>query len=87
SDLGWFFDVYLRTAELPTLELTRREGSLDLAWVTPGGLPFPMPVDVQVDGRTRRVEMPYGKATVDVPAGATVVVDPDRWILMNRPSD
>ncbi|MGW8283860.1 MAG: M1 family metallopeptidase, partial [Gemmatimonadota bacterium] len=23
TDLGWFFDVYLRTAELPTLELTR----------------------------------------------------------------
>jgi hypothetical protein len=25
--------------------------------------------------------MPDGKATVEVPAGATVVVDPDQWIL------
>ena len=80
-ELDWFFDVYLHSAELPTLELTRREGALDLAWSAPDGLPFPMPVDVLVNGQTRRVEMPDGKATVEVPAGATVAVDPDQWIL------
>lgn len=84
TELGWFFDVYLRTAGLPTLELTRREGALDLAWITPDGLPFPMPVEVEVDGTRRRIEMPEGKATLDVPAGAAIAVDPDRWILMNR---
>ena len=81
TDLDWFFDVYVHSAELPTLELTRREGALDLAWSTPHGLPFPMPVDVEVDGRTQRVEMPSGRATVEVPAGATVAVDPEGWIL------
>jgi len=81
QELDWFFDVYVHTAELPTLELTRREGALDLEWSAPDGLPFPMPVDVQVDGETQRVEMPNGKATVDVPAGATVAVDPEGWIL------
>ncbi len=80
-DLGWFFDVYLRQPELPTLELTRAEGELDLAWNVPGGLPFPMPVDLELNGETRRVEMPEGQARVELPAGATVVVDPDRWIL------
>ena len=83
-DLGWFFDVYVHEAELPELELTRREGELDLAWKAPDALPFPMPVDVRIDGVNRRVEMPGGTATVPVPAGAEVVVDPDRWILMDR---
>jgi aminopeptidase N len=80
-DLGWFFDVYLRQPELPILELTRTEGEMELAWDVPGGLPFPMPVDVTVNGDTRRVEMTGGRATVELPAGATVAVDPDRWIL------
>jgi len=83
-ELDWFFDVYLHSAELPTLELTRREGALDLAWSAPDSLPFPMPVDVQVNGQTQRVEMPDGKATVDIPAGATVAVDPEGWILKNE---
>ena len=81
TELDWFFDVYVHSAELPTLELTRREGALDLAWSAPDGLPFPMPVDVQVDGQTQRVEMPNGRATVEIPAGATVAVDPEGWIL------
>ncbi len=78
-DLGWFFDLYLRQPALPVLKLTRDEGALDLAWETPGGLPFPMPVDVVVDGEARRIELPDGRATVAVPAGATIAVDPDRW--------
>jgi ferric-dicitrate binding protein FerR (iron transport regulator) len=40
-----------------------------------------MPVDVKVDGRTRRVEMPDGRATLAVPARATFEVDPDAWVL------
>jgi len=40
-----------------------------------------MPVDVEIDGQTQRVEMPNGRATVEVPAGATVAVDPEGWIL------
>jgi len=81
TELDWFFGVYVHSAELPTLELTRREGALDLAWSAPGDLPFPMPVDVEVDGQIQRVEMPNGRATLEVPAGATVAVDPEGWIL------
>jgi aminopeptidase N len=81
TERDWFFDVYVHSAEPPTLELTRREGALDLEWSAPDGLPFPMPVDVEVDGRSQRVEMPDGRATVEVPAGATVAVGPEGWIL------
>ena len=86
SDLSWFFEVYLRQAELPRLVATRTATGLELRWEAPGGLPFPMPLDVRVDGRVRRVEMPDGRATLAVPAGVTAEVDPDAWVLRaNRP--
>jgi aminopeptidase N len=81
QDLGWFFDVYVHEAELPELELTRTEGELELRWEAPAGLPFPMPVDVRIDGETRRIEMPGGTATIDIAAGSEVLVDPEQWIL------
>ena len=81
QDLRWFFDVYVWQAELPRLVVTRTGPTVELRWEAPGGLPFPMPVDVRVDGRTRRVEMPGGRATLTVPARASVDVDPDGWVL------
>ncbi len=49
--LKWFFDVYLYRAALPTAG-EQREGQDAQAstGVTPDNLPFPMPVDVRVDG-------------------------------------
>jgi hypothetical protein len=47
----------------------------------PAGPPFPMPVDVRVDGRTRRVEMPGGHATLSAPASARIELDPYQWVL------
>ena len=52
-----------------------------LRWEVPGNLPFPMPLEVETDGRRLRVEMPGGRAELRVPAGARVVVDPDAWVL------
>jgi aminopeptidase N len=86
-ELDWFFDVYVHEADLPTLELTREEGELRMAWDVPGDRPFPMPVEVQIDGDIRRVEMAGGRAVVKVPAGAEVSADPDDWILRSRGSD
>ena len=80
-DLAWFFEVYVRQAELPRLTVTREGATVELRWEAPAGLPFPMPVDVKVDGRARRVEMPEGRATLTVPARATFAVDPENWAL------
>jgi hypothetical protein len=44
-----------------------------------------MPVDVMVDGERRRIEMPDGMATLTVPAGAPLEVDPEEWILRALP--
>ena len=59
-DLGWFFDVYLRAAPLPELVEARSAHGLTLMWQAPGGRPFPMPVEVSVDGRVVRLAMTGG---------------------------
>lgn len=81
KDYGWFFDVYLRQAALPELVEHRQGDTLHLSWKTPVNLPFPMPVEISVDGKVRIVEMPGGTATLKVPVNAHVVSDPYARIL------
>jgi len=80
-DLSWFFDVYLREAALPELLETRAGDRLTLSWKTPRKAPFPLPVEVAVNGETRRLAMAGGSETITVPAGAHVVVDPMARVL------
>jgi aminopeptidase N len=86
-DLDWLFEAYLREAEIPRLKASkvRTSGSdrvrLKLEWETSGGGAFPMPVDLFINRSRRRIEMPAGKAEVDLPANAEVAVDPENWIL------
>jgi aminopeptidase N len=81
KDFGWFFDVYLRQAALPELIETRQGDRLNLRWQVPGGHPFPMPVEVQVDGRIVHVAMAGGTGSLVVPRHAHVVSDPFSRIL------
>lgn len=85
-DLHWFYNVYLRSAALPELVETRQGDQLKLEWQTPLAAPFPLPVDVQVDGVVQRVAMDAGRATITVPAGAHVVIDPMARILRRSPA-
>lgn len=80
-ELGWFFEVYLRQPDLPRLRAVRRGTRLELEWEVPGGLPFPMPVEVSVDGEVRRVEMTTGRAILTISPDAEVEVDPVDRIL------
>ena len=81
GDYRWFFDVYLYQAALPELVQTRQGDMLTLAWTAPGGKPFPLPVEVSVDGVVTRLAMAGGRDTLAVPAGAHVVVDPMSRLL------
>jgi len=85
-DLGWFYRVYLRSAALPELIETRDGDQLTLEWKVPGAGPFPLPVDVQVDGVVQRVAMDAGRATIAVPASAHVVIDPMARVLRRSPA-
>ncbi len=81
QELSWFFEVYVRQADLPRLVTERQGDALTLRWEVPGDRPFPMPVEVEINGGRRRVEMSSGTDTLSVPADADVVVDPQKWIL------
>ena len=80
QDLRWFFEVYVRQAKLPMLKSESSNGVLKLEWVAPDNLPFAMPIDVVVDGKTIRVPMTRGKGMVPF-TGADPVVDPKGWVL------
>ncbi|CAN5736255.1 M1 family metallopeptidase [soil metagenome] len=89
-DLGWFFDIYLRQPKLPKLNVqhvlvsggSEIPQTLALTWETPNNMPFPMPVEVEVDGKTRRIEMKNGKGPVSY--YKSPVVDPKGWILKTQ---
>ena len=80
-DYRWFFAAYLRQAALPELIETRGGGMLSLVWRAPGGGTFPMPVEVEVDGRRTTLPMTGGRGSLPVPAGAHIVIDPDARTL------
>ena len=80
-ELAWFFDTYLYQAELPRLVTERTGDRLALRWETPSDVPFPMPVDLRVNGEVKRVGIENGAATVDVSAGKAFTLDPEGWVL------
>ncbi len=83
-ELDWFFEMYLRQPKLPKLVQGHINGpnskGLSLAWETPNNLPFPMPLDIEIDGKIQRVEMKDGKGRVELP-GNSPVIDPKGWVL------
>ena len=81
QDLGWFFDGYLYQAALPDLRQTRDGDGIALEWVTSNGAAFPMPVEIEVDGRRTTVPMREGRGRIAAPAGAHVLIDPDNKVL------
>ncbi|MGV3554614.1 MAG: M1 family metallopeptidase [Croceibacterium sp.] len=86
-DLGWFFDAYFRTADLPRLIQKRSGRTLELAWESASALPFEMPLEVNIGGRLAMVAMPGGRAVIALPAAEThVILDPRARILRHDPA-
>ncbi|WP_066793987.1 M1 family metallopeptidase [Sphingomonas soli] len=81
KDMNWFFDVYLKQAPLPELVESRGADTLTLRWKVTNDKPFPLPVEVSIDGVVQLVQMPGGTATIKAPANAHVIVDPAARIL------
>ncbi len=80
-DYGWFFDIYLNEAAVPELVQEREGETLQLRWKTPRNKPFPLPVEVEVDGQVQTVAMTGNNGSLTVPRGAHVVLDPSGKIL------
>lgn len=84
--LDWFFEVYLRQPKLPVLKESRSETVLQLHWETPGNLPFPMPVDVLVDGELQTVSFDgQNRGVISLSPDSEIDVDPDLWVLREIP--
>jgi hypothetical protein len=43
-------------------------------------MPFPMPIDIEINGKTQRVEMKTGKAMVNF-SGTVPIIDSKGWVL------
>lgn len=92
-ELDWFFEVYLRQPKLPKLTViasgpadgstTTLPRQMILRWETPDNMPFPMPIEVVVNGKTQRVEMKNGTGGLTF-TGAIPVVDPNGWVLKTQ---
>ena len=80
-EMSWFFDAYLYQAALPDLKTTRQGDMLALEWVTGNGGPFPMPIEVEVDGQVTTLAMTDNRGTLSVPADAHVLIDPMNKVL------
>jgi hypothetical protein len=58
---------------------------LNLRWETPNNMPFPMPIDYVVDGKTQRIEMKDGRASVKIRRVGSAI-DPNGWVLKEPPT-
>jgi aminopeptidase N len=79
----WFWQRYLRTAAVPRHSLQRTPAadggeSVTLSWDDPT---FELALPVAIDGDVRRIEMPDGRATLNVAAGAEIEIDPEGRVL------
>mgnify|MGYP003390006207 CR=1 FL=1 len=86
-ELDWFFEMYLRQPKLPKLvkdvalsSFADQPINLILKWESPNGLSFPMPIDVEINGKIQRVEMKDGSARVPF-RGTEPTIDPKGWVL------
>ena len=64
---------------------TREAGKVKVRWEVPDDLPFPMPVDVRIDGKI--VTLPMSDGTGEAPAGEGSVITLDPQSKLLRQSD
>ncbi|MEO1201875.1 MAG: M1 family metallopeptidase [Pseudomonadota bacterium] len=85
EDVSWLVETYLREVGMPELKQEREDGRLTLSWEVPGGRPFPMPVEVSVNGVVSEVRITSDSGSIRAPAMARVIVDPDSKIMRALP--
>ncbi len=80
KDMRWFFDIYVFNAELPTLKIKKGESTITFAWKTKSNLPFPMPLELKINGELQVLDMIKNKS-VSATLHDIVIVDPKGKIL------
>ena len=87
KDYSWLFDVYLKQAQLPELDVIQSANSLTLKWNKDSlqGKPFPMPVPVQINGSLQTYSVENGEISIALKAGDHVVIDPNMKVFRYLP--
>ena len=73
-------------AALPDLIEQRSGNALTLRWQVPGDGPFPLPIDVEIDGVLHTLPMTSGSGSIAVRPEAHIVIDPMAWLLRRSPA-
>jgi aminopeptidase N len=85
ENYNWFFDVYLKQADLPELLTTRNKHELSLQWKTNDDSPFPMLLPISIDGEMTMVSVTTDKRVISVDEKSHVVIDPHMKVLRKLP--
>ena len=81
KELRWFFDVYLRQPDLPQVSVIRDATSVLVQWKSPNDLPFPMPIEVAIDGEIQVIEPTARGIVLSLPETAVFEIDPNNKVL------
>lgn len=82
KDISWYFNTILKYAEVPVLEKKKIGKQLLLEWKAPNNLPYNMPIDIQVNGVTTKVEFTNNKATLNLSnENDYITFDPLNWVM------
>ncbi|WP_206485346.1 M1 family metallopeptidase [Thalassotalea sp. G2M2-11] len=84
QDYRWFFDVYFYQAQLPEVVEKWTENHLTLQWKTPNNLPFPLPLEISINGKIMKLDMKKTQ-TLSVSKNDIVIIDPMSKVLIEKP--
>lgn len=85
QDYQWLFDVYLYEAALPELKQQQNGDTVTFSWLTPNKKPFPMPIEISINGQTQLLDFSKGAVTVAVKIADQLLVDPEMKVLRQLP--
>lgn len=80
--LDWFFQVYLRQAQPPLLQVRLQDHAVHLTWKIENDVHFPMNVPVKIGERMFIADMSTGSAVLQLDPFVAPEIDPQNQILM-----
>ena len=85
-DLDPFFDVFLREASYPVLNVVRGTSEATFTWSTENSVPLDVNIPITVNGIEQTVEMTAGEGSISLSLSDNLVIDPKQWLLMDEPN-
>lgn len=84
DSLDELFSLYLFQPHLPDPVLNQDGETVVLTWNVPEGYNLTLPVEVEIDGQRQVVFFDEGESRIAADPDATIIIDPDRWILRRQ---